>query len=153
VDPKERIEKLGFVPDPKQIAAALDVKPEEVEEMEGRLHKADLSLDATVKEGSEKRHIDQLEAGGTPIEEKIDKAQFKDVLEKKLKEFAKGLDGRELKIFQERLLAEVPLTLQAIGDEYGITRERARQIEERIKKKLKDYFEREGLQVSEHLAS
>jgi RNA polymerase sigma-32 factor len=43
-------------------------------------------------------------------------------------------------IWQERLIAESPLTLQEIGDRFGITRERARQLEERLKKKLKLYL-------------
>jgi len=148
---KERIEKLGFVPDSKMLAAALDVRPEEVEEMEARLHKSDLSLDAKVREDSEKRHLDLIEGGQPPADESLDQAQFKDILEKKLKEFAATLNERENKIFKERLLSEVPLTLQVIGDEYGISRERARQIEERIKEKLKVFFEKEGLKVVEHL--
>jgi RNA polymerase sigma-32 factor len=46
-------------------------------------------------------------------------------------------------IFSERLLAEQPLTLQEIGDKYGISRERVRQLEERLKRKLKAYLENE----------
>ena len=100
----------------------------------------------------EKRHIDLLPGGDTPADESIDQAKFKNVLDQKLGEFAKSLNERESKIFQERLLSEVPLTLQAIADEYGISRERARQIEERIKSKLKTFFKQEGVNVEEHLA-
>jgi RNA polymerase sigma-32 factor len=46
-------------------------------------------------------------------------------------------------IFHERLLAEEPLTLQEIGDKYGISRERVRQIETRLKRRLKDYLSTE----------
>ena len=46
-------------------------------------------------------------------------------------------------IFSERLLAEQPLTLQEIGDKYGISRERVRQIEERLKKRLRAYLQDE----------
>ena len=148
---KERIEKMGFVPDTHQLAAALKVKPEEVEEMEGRLAKSDLSLDAPVGDDGERRHIDFLEAPGVSLDETLDQDKFKTLLDQKLKAFAHTLNAREQKIFQERLVAEVPKTLQSIGDEYGISRERARQIEERIKSKLKNYFEAEGLNVQEHL--
>jgi RNA polymerase sigma-32 factor len=58
-------------------------------------------------------------------------------------EFAKTLKGKEQVIFSKRLLAEEPLTLQEIGDQYGISRERVRQLESRIKKKLKEYLLRE----------
>jgi len=46
-------------------------------------------------------------------------------------------------IYRERLLNEEPLTLREIGEKYGISRERVRQIEERVKKKLKTYLSRE----------
>ncbi|MDX1387007.1 MAG: RNA polymerase factor sigma-32 [bacterium] len=147
---KERIEKMGFTPDTKQLAAALKVKPEEVEEMEGRLAKADMSLDAPVGDDGGKRHLDLLEGGEAPLDESLGQAQFQNILEQKLKEFATTLNDRDKKIFRERLIAEVPKTLQALGDEFGISRERARQLEERIKTKLKTFFEAEGLKVEEH---
>jgi RNA polymerase sigma-32 factor len=46
-------------------------------------------------------------------------------------------------VFRKRLVAEEPLTLREIGEEYGISRERVRQIEERVKKKLKVYLAKE----------
>lgn len=148
---KERIEKMGFTPDAQQLAAALDVRPEEIEEMEARLGKSDLSLDATVGEEGEKRHIDLLESKALPVEESLEQAKFKNILEKKLHEFAGSLNERDKQIFRERLVAEVPRTLQALGEEFGISRERARQLEERIKQRLKKFFEKEGLHVEEHL--
>lgn len=149
---KERIEKMGFEADTKRLASALNVKPEELEEMEGRLAKADLSLDAPVGEEGERRQMDVLTTPTPPLEENIDQAKFQNILEEKLKSFSHTLNEREQKIFSERLLSEVPQTLQAIGDAYGISRERARQIEVRIKEKLKDFFEAEGLQVQERLS-
>ncbi|HKY62619.1 MAG TPA: RNA polymerase factor sigma-32 [bacterium] len=148
---KERLERQGFKAGVKELAAAMDVKPEEVEEMQARLGHGDLSLDAPVRDGEDKRHIDLLESEAPPIEETLDQAAFQDVLEDKFKEFAKELKPREAKIFHERLLAEMPLTLQAIADEYGISRERARQIEERLKEKLKAFFQKEGVKVEDHL--
>jgi RNA polymerase sigma-32 factor len=44
-------------------------------------------------------------------------------------------------IFDHRLLAEDPMTLQEIGDRYGISRERVRQIENRVKRKLRAHLE------------
>lgn len=146
---KERLEKQGFKAGPKELAAAMDVKPEEVEEMQMRLSQGDLSLDAPIHGDDEKRHVDFLQAQTLPLDEQLDQASFKDQLELKLKEFAKTLNERETKIFHDRLLSEVPLTLQAIADEYSISRERARQIEERIKEKLKKFFEKEGVKVED----
>jgi len=56
------------------------------------------------------------------------------------KQFVKGLKNKELVIFRERILADDPLTLREIGERYGITRTRVRQIEERVKKKIRAYL-------------
>ena len=48
------------------------------------------------------------------------------------------LNEKELDIFEERLLADSPVTLREIGDKYGITRERVRQIEARLLQKIKE---------------
>lgn len=56
------------------------------------------------------------------------------------KQFVKSLKNKELVIFRERILADTPLTLREIGERYGITRERVRQIEERVKKKVRAYL-------------
>ncbi len=58
----------------------------------------------------------------------------------KMDQFAKTLKDKELVIYRERLLNEEPVTLREIGEKYGISRERVRQIEERVKKKLKSYL-------------
>jgi RNA polymerase sigma-32 factor len=80
-------------------------------------------------------------------EERIDKTLAKRELQalvnKKLKEFKKTLKNKELYLYEHRLLAENPATLQEIGDNYGITRERARQIEEKLLRKIKTYLEQE----------
>jgi RNA polymerase sigma-32 factor len=52
-------------------------------------------------------------------------------------------------IFRERLLNEDPLTLREIGEKYGISRERVRQVEERVKKKLRDYLSKEFKDVKD----
>lgn len=148
---KERIERMGFKPETAELAAAMEVKPEEVEEMELRLTRPELSLDAPLQGDEEKRHIDFLAAETPAMEETLDRMAFKDILETKLAEFAQTLNERETRIFRDRLVAEVPMTLQAIADEYGVSRERARQIEERIKEKIKQFFQKAGIEVEAHL--
>jgi RNA polymerase sigma-32 factor len=60
-----------------------------------------------------------------------------------MEDFAHTLKDKELVIFRERLLNEDPVTLREIGEKYSISRERVRQIEERLKKKLKTYLSKE----------
>ena len=59
----------------------------------------------------------------------------------KLEAFGATLKDRELDIFRDRLLNDSPATLQEIGEKYGVSRERARQIEERLKKKLRNFLQ------------
>ena len=61
----------------------------------------------------------------------------------KIHEYGAGLEGKESVIFSERLVAEDPRTLQDLGDQFGVSRERVRQIEKRLQTKLKKYLERE----------
>ena len=55
-------------------------------------------------------------------------------------DFRKTLNARELKVFNDRLLSEKPKTLQEVANEYGLTRERVRQIESGIILKLRDFL-------------
>ena len=67
------------------------------------------------------------------------------LLKDKLGEFRKTLIGKdkELAIFDHRLVADDPLTLQELGDKFGISRERVRQLEQRITGRLRDYLREE----------
>lgn len=145
---KRKIEAMGIKPSMQMLAARLDVPQYEVEEMSRRLSQSEAHLDAPVGHDSEAVLSDFIADDDVPLDEKIAKEEIQDKFQEKLTAFAKDLKPREQKILQERLLAEVPLTLQHIADEYGISKERARQIEERIIKKLRDYFEASGIDIS-----
>ena len=67
-------------------------------------------------------------------------AQGTEILKTHLHDFLVTLKERDIDIFQKRLLNEVPMSLQAIATEYGVSRERIRQVEERLLKKLKVYM-------------
>ncbi len=75
------------------------------------------------------------------------KSETQDILKDKFEEFAARLTERERKIFKERLIAELPLTLQKIADDYGISKERVRQIEKRLVARLKEFFEASGIGI------
>jgi RNA polymerase sigma-32 factor len=55
-----------------------------------------------------------------------------------VEELRLGLNEKETILLEERILSDEPLTLQEIGDKYGITREAVRQTEARLMKKIKD---------------
>ncbi len=147
---KEKIEAMGIKASPEVLSKKLGVEEGEVIEMQRRLTQPEYALEAPAgaKGGSHETLLQDFIADGeTPVDEKLAEAQTKDILKAKLDEFAGGLSERELKIFRDRLLAELPVTLQDIADEYGITKERVRQIEERIIVRLKAFFKEKGVEV------
>ncbi len=134
---KEKLRARGFEPGPKLLSEVLQVREEEVIEMEQRLGGWELSLDAPLKEGSEEYHRNFLPATEPQVEEILAESELKDLFRKKLAEFRQELNEKELDILDLRLLAEQPLTLQEIGARHHISRERVRQIEDRLIKKLR----------------
>jgi RNA polymerase sigma-32 factor len=129
---KEKLRSLGFEPGPKLLADTLQVREEEVIEMEQRLGGWELSLDAPLKEGSEEYHKNFLPATEPQVEEILADTELKELFRQKLAEFRQQLNEKELDILDLRLLAEKPLTLQEIGARHNISRERVRQIEDRL---------------------
>jgi len=139
---KEKLEQMGIKPDSALIAKTLNIDEAEVVEMDKRLSMTDLSLDSGTKrdDGSESFKIDTVQDESERADEILALAEFNEKLQQKLEEFSKKLDGKEKIIYEERLISDRPKTLQEIGDEFGITRERIRQIEARVMKKLKEYL-------------
>lgn len=149
---KQKLEAEGFTPGPKLLAQRLNVKEGEVVEMEQRLANRDLSTDMPIGDDAEVTLLNFLADNKQTPEERLADAEYRQVLNEKMEAFARGLKDKELVIFRERLLNEAPLTLREIGEKYGISRERVRQIEERVKKKLKEYLNKEFKDVKDTVA-
>ncbi|MBC8069588.1 MAG: RNA polymerase factor sigma-32 [Deltaproteobacteria bacterium] len=135
----------GVDPTPERIAAELDVSPKEVVEMERRMSAPDLSLDAPLgaEDGDGRTRLDLIEDDHANAEDRVDAAEFKDLLQEKLRRFGADLQGRELEIFRDRLMNDEPITLQELGDRWQVSRERARQIEKRLVIRLREYLQGE----------
>jgi RNA polymerase sigma-32 factor len=141
---QQRLEQMGINPQIQQIAHNLGVEERDVAMMQERLSGGDVSIDAPIRSQSneasesviESRFADLAELASDTLEKKEQSALFK----KALDEFVNELDERELVIFRERLLAEQPRTLVEIGADYNVSKERARQIEEKIKTKLRVFL-------------
>jgi RNA polymerase sigma-32 factor len=140
---KDRLQAEGLEAGPKLLAQRLNVKEEEVVEMEQRLASRDLSVDVPYGDDDEATLLNFLPDNSQGPEEKIAESEYQDLLRQKMAQFGAGLKDKELVIYRERLLNEQPLTLREIGEKYGISRERVRQIEERVKRKLKTYLKKE----------
>jgi RNA polymerase sigma-32 factor len=137
---KDRLEREGFRPDPDLIAERLSVKRSEVIEMEQRMSGRDVSVDAPVGEDGDASMLDFLSKGNDDTEARFGEAEVRALITEKIREFGETLRDKEQVIFAKRMVAEEPLTLQEIGENYGISRERVRQIEDRIKKRLRAYL-------------
>jgi len=138
---KDKLIAQGFAPEPKLLAERLDVKEEEVVEMTQRLGGWEVSLSSPVGGDDSRESFDAfLPDPGIAIDEQISEDQSRKLLLKSLGEFRKTLSGKEADIFDNRIMAEKPLTLQDLGDKYHISRERIRQIQEKIIKNIKKWL-------------
>ena len=139
---KNRLEKMGVKPDAEIIAKRLNVKKKDVIEMDRRLAATDMSLDSTIKRGSDKdiTKLDTIGDDAAGADEVLAISQFNNELHDQLQDFGATLEGKEKYIFTKRLMSDRPMTLQEIGNHFGITRERVRQLESRTMKKLKAFL-------------
>ena len=140
---KQRLIDEGFDPKPKLLSQTLGVSEREIVDMELRLNGWDVSLDAPLKDDSDTERIEFLSTENESTEEKVAKKEIEDLLHNKIEMFKKKMNKRELEIFNVRIFSDDPATLQEIGDLYGISRERVRQIEKSLIKKLREFFKRE----------
>jgi RNA polymerase sigma-32 factor len=132
--------------DTKMIAEILDVREKDVLEMQARLAAPDLSLDAPLGDDSDgPTRGAMLPDDHEAADDMLANEETRAIFAEHLTTFRKTLKGRDIDIFDARLIAEAPLTLQEIGDKYGISRERARQLEARILEKLRAYVDSRGM--------
>jgi RNA polymerase sigma-32 factor len=137
----ERLEREGFKAQPLLLAHRMGVKESEVREMQERMGQSEVSLDQPTGSTDDSRLLDVIPDTGNDPEAETANREWRDFAHDKIEQFAATLEGKELEIFKARLLAEDPATLQEIGARFGISRERVRQIETRLKRKLKDFIE------------
>ncbi len=140
---KARLIEQGFDPKPKLLSERLGVSEKEVVDMDQRLANWDLSLDEPLKSDSNTERIEFINVETDSSEDRVAKKEIEDILHTKVGEFKKTLNDRELDIFDRRIFSDSPQTLQQIGEVYSISRERVRQIENNILKKMKAYFKKD----------
>ena len=140
---KQKLIDDGFDPKPKLLSERLGVSEREIIDMDQRLDGWDVSLDAPLKEDSDTERIEFLSTNTESIEDQVSKKEIEFLLHNKIAEFRKKMTPRELEIFDLRIFSDKPVTLQEIGDRYGISRERVRQVEKNIIKKMREFFKRE----------
>ena len=132
--------------DVAKIAKKLNVKPHEVEEMSQRMGGRDFSLDAPVGEG-DLTHIDFLADEGPAQDHGVAAAHERTKLEGGVAAALAELDARERFIIEQRVMGDGEMTLKDIGEHFGFSRERARQLELRAKEKLAEKLQALAIEV------
>lgn len=120
-----------------RLADELGMSSERVEEMMRRLEVRDLSLDAPVRDDARTTGADLLEDSAMPQDEALALRDRALRLGARVHDAVQGLDVRERYIVEQRLMAEEEMSLAEIGRRLGVSRERARQLEVRARKKLR----------------
>jgi RNA polymerase sigma-32 factor len=134
--------------DTKLLAANLEVREKDVIDMQMRLNGPDYSLDAPLGGDEDSDGVTRgslLANPGPSVEEVLVQDEIRHIFGEQLDSFRQTLKGRDLEIFRDRIMSENPVTLQEIGDRYGISRERARQIEARIVNNLRSFVKDKGI--------
>jgi RNA polymerase sigma-32 factor len=126
----------------EKIAKQLGVKVSDVEDMEGRLSGGDQSLNATIGEDSDNEWQNLLSDDRPNPEEIVIGTKDAQARSRWLNEALSELSAREQTIIRERHLGYEPVTLEELGKELGVSKERVRQLEQRAMEKLKVSMQR-----------
>ena len=137
----------------QSISTEIGVPLHDVVMMDGRLSGSDYSLNATQSTEEEGREwIDALEDDGVQAAEKIEHEHDTDQLREWLLVAMTALNERERFIVRERKLREEPRTLESLGLELGLSKERIRQLEAAAFSKMRKNLEMQSLEVLQFLA-
>ena len=130
------------------IAIEVGVPLHDVEMMEGRLSGSDFSLNATQSSEDEGREwIDALEDNGPQAAETVEHSHDNDTLRQWLMTELSALNDREQFIVRERKLRDDPRTLESLGTELGLSKERVRQLEAAAFGKMRKSLEAQSSEV------
>jgi RNA polymerase sigma-32 factor len=144
---RERVKRLTGGEEPEEIARELAVRDDEVEEMAQRLSGRDTSLDLDLSEGEDYTLMHSLADTRDSQEELLLQKEENQLISSQVQQALKKLTPREQRIVHDRILADHPRTLQELADDYGISRERVRQLEKNALTKVKGVLEGGSLPV------
>lgn len=145
----------GINPGSRLLSERLEVSQDEVEWVGARISSRDISLDQPIGGDDDSRSVSDLISAGDGYnpEQKVADEQAGEQLKEALNTFGSTIkDVREKAIWEKRLLNEDPISLAELGEQFGVSKERIRQLEERLKSRAKIFLnEVMGENVSLHL--
>lgn len=138
---KRLLEREGYEVEPKRLAERLEVSEADIIDMDQRMSQSDLSLNAPARRDDASAEFgDFIATGEQSAEQSVGDAELRRVFLEHVAEFVSDLGERDKQIVDERILRDEPRTLQDLADEFGISRERVRQLEARLMVRLRDYL-------------
>lgn len=139
---RDQLERVGFEAGIAQLSGRLGIPEAEVTEMSQRVFKRDVSLSQPTSSNNEDFTVLDTQSNKEipGADEIVSLKENLDLLKEKIQEIESELNEREKLVLYERLLSDEPITLQEVGNRYGITREAARQMEARLIEKLRKKF-------------
>jgi len=152
---KRKLEAEGYEVGPKLLAERLDVTEDDVIDMEARLSQPDLSMDAPARrdESDGATFGDNVAGRGESAESSLGNAEMRRVFLEQIDTFEEGLSERDKRILRARLLASEPMTLAELGQEFGVSRERVRQLEARLLEQLRTHVESNVIDFEDYAPS
>jgi RNA polymerase sigma-32 factor len=143
---RERLRALGVEAGPKLLAERLGVSQSDFEEVVKHMDQPEIRLDAPISHHdgeSSETVLDTLSSKTVSPEQMAERMEFSEDVSRALESFAKTLDDpREKAAWEEHLMAEDPLPLSALGERFGVTKQRMGQIVMGIRKRLKTHLEK-----------
>jgi RNA polymerase sigma-32 factor len=140
---QERLRLKGMEARPEELARQLDVSEKDINEVGRALDHKDASLDAPLGDDGSSTHAALLPARQPAPDEVVAEEESRRILREQFAHFAATLKEREKAVFEERLAAEEPLTLQVLADRFDMTKEGMRQVEKRVVAAFKRFVEDE----------
>jgi RNA polymerase sigma-32 factor len=137
---RERARLSNLIADPEELIAKLasdfDTSPEKMTELLRRLDQREISLDGPAYHDSDATLVEMLPGTSEPQDMVVERRRRQSGIELRLEGALSVLDDRERLIVEKRILSDDSASLASLGRELGVSRERARQLEARAKKKL-----------------
>lgn len=139
---RERARLSNLIDDPQELIAKLaeefETSSEKMTELLRRLDQREISLDAPAYHDADTTLVEMLAGSDEPQDAAIERTRRQSGLQNRLQGAMSVLDERERLIVEKRILSDDSASLASLGRELGVSRERARQLEARAKKKLRD---------------
>ncbi|NJN64987.1 MAG: sigma-70 family RNA polymerase sigma factor [Acidobacteria bacterium] len=137
---QRKLEAQGIAPTPRLLAERFGVPEEDVVDIDRALRSPDASIDAPLTPEGDFTVGDVLPAQVPSPEDQVVASDLKQRIDAAIASFREGLDDRERALLDGRLVSAEPLTLQELGDRYGVTREAMRQAEVKLKRRLASFL-------------